>query len=297
MKRNILITTILLVAFVSVNAQQVIQPSQVRYIYDFNPATIGINENAALLNRQVFSGIDGAPTLQIFSVNKLIDNSMGLGLQVYNSSQGFVSNKGMKAGYMYRVGLNESNFLAFGISADVFQKKYSKDMYNLKQPNDPAFIDQSNEYTGIDFDFGVSFNTPNFYVDLAILQVPGRSVSLSNDFAESRRNRHYLLNAAYKIPLKNNFVIEPSILFKTTETFVFHIDGGLRCIWDETVWVGAMYRSNQMVVASAGVKLDRFAFGFAYDYGFSPLFDYSTGSWEMMFVYDLNRSKARKISN
>jgi len=278
-------------------AQQIGIPSQMRLVYDINPATIGLSENLALVNRQVFSGIDGAPHSRFLSVNKLIDSNMGIGFQVYDCSQGFVKNRGLKAGYMYRVHLTESNFLSFGISVDLFQSLYDRNSFLLKNPDDPVFTGQRLEQSGIDFDAGVSFNTPTFYADLAVHQVPGRSVSFLNDFSDNKRARHYFLNVGYKFFLENDLMIEPSAVFKTIEPLVFHADLGARIVWDQTLWLGAYYRTNNIIAAMAGFKLDRYSFGFAWDFGFQEIFDYSTGSWEFQLMYDLKRSKAKGTSN
>ncbi len=295
MKNTFIILCIGLFSSFFAIGQQLVNPTQMRWVYDINPAVIGFNENVSICKRQVFSGLDGAPSLQFLSLNKLTDNNMGVGLQVYDGSQGFVQNRGIKTGYMYRVHLNESNYLAFGISVDLFQKLYKKELYNLKNLDDPAFTGQQYEQMGIDFDAGLSFNTPNFYADLAVHQVPGRSVSLLNDFAESKRTRHYFLNLGYRFYLNNDIIVEPNVFFKTIEQFVFHVDAGLKFVWDETLWLGAYYRTNQFVAAMAGFKLDRYGFGFAYDYGFQDVFNYSTGTWEFQFIYDLHQSKRKHM--
>ncbi len=293
MKKYCLITGLFVVITVLVYAQQIATPTQMRMVYDINPAVIGISENISLTSRQVFSGIEGAPQMRFFSVNKLIDNQMGIGFNIYDGHQGFIQNRGIKAGYMYRVHLNESDFLSFGISVDLFQTIYDKEEYFLKNPDDPAFLNQQSEQSGVDFDAGVSYNTPVFYADMAVHQVPGRSVSLLNDYADSRRVRHYFLNAGYRFYLKNDLMLEPSLFFKTIEPLVFHADLGAKCVWKQMIWAGAFYRTSNIISATAGFKLDRYSFGFAWDYGFQQIFDYSTGSWEFQLIYDLSRSKAK----
>lgn len=293
MKKKILFFVGVLCFFYSGKSQQLTQPSQLRSVFDINPATIGINENIALTTRQVFSAIEGAPSLQCISINKLIDQNMGVGLNVYSTSQGFVEQKGIKAAYMYRVQFNESSFLSFGITADLFQNKYNTEDFDLKDPADPVFAEQVVEQSGVDFDAGLSYNTPLLYVDIAVHQIPGRSVSFQNDLSDNKRVRHYFLQAGYKFYFPHDLILEPGILFKTIETFAFHADAGAKCIWNNKVWLGLYYRTTGIVVGSTGFKMDRFSFGFGYDYGFQDIFNYSTGSWEFQFIYDLHQSKSK----
>lgn len=294
MKKTLFILSFFYLICYSTYSQQIPSITQMRNVYDYNPATIGINQNFAITSRQNFSGIEGAPSTNIFSINKLVDLNMGLGLNVYGYNHGFISQRGMKAGYAYRARFSDKNFLAFGLSVEVFQYRYNHDLIRIKDPNDPIFTEQPAEQVAIDFDFGISYNTPSFFIDLAIHQVPGRKFSLLNDFSDSRRERHYFLHTGYSIPLNHRLELTPIIFGKFIEMGLYHSDIGIKGSFDDLFLLGAYYRTNQVFVGHIGLKLDRICFGFAYEYGTGDLFNYSTGNWEFQFIYALHKT-TRKL--
>jgi len=226
-------------------------------------------------------------------MNKLVDVNMGLGLNVYGFEQGFTNQKGIKVGYAYRAFFSEDKFLSFGLSVDLFKFQFDQDLVKIKNPDDPTFTNQPSEQTAIDFDFGLSFNTPRFFFDVAIHQVPGRKLTLLNDFADDVRARHYFAYTGYKIPLSNTLELEPSVFFKYIEAGIFHSDLGMKALYNDLLWVGAYYRTNNIIVGHAGIKLDRLSYGFAYEYGLDELFNYSVGTWEFQFIYFINKSKPK----
>jgi len=293
MKIKSIIAITAAIMHICVYAQQIPTITQMRNVYDYNPATIGIHQNFSITSRQGFSGVEGAPALNIFSVNKLVDHNMGVGLIVYDYSQGFINQRGIKTGYAYRAKFSDNQFLAFGLSVDVFQYKYNQDLIKIKDPNDPIFTNQPAEQVAIDFDFGLSYNTPKFFFDIAIHQVPGRKFSLLNDFSESKKARHYFVHTGYKIPINDRFDLEPSVFGKIIEMGIFHSDIGLKGYFNDLFFLGAYYRTNQIIVGHTGFKLDRLSFGFAYEYGTGELFNYSTGNWEFQFIYAIHKTNRK----
>ncbi|MFH2094246.1 MAG: type IX secretion system membrane protein PorP/SprF, partial [Bacteroidota bacterium] len=47
-------------------------------------------------------------------------------------------------------------------------------------------------------------------------------------------------------------------------------------------WLGVSYRSSMDIVAILGIKVDKYFIGYAFDYPFSNIHNYSSGSHEIM---------------
>lgn len=271
-------------------SQQILIPVQLRQTFDINPATIGINENASFIARKNFSALEGAPQLYLFSMNRLADDNMGIGIQVYSFEQGLNLNRGVKAAYSYRVYFNETSFLSFGLNLDCFQAIFRKSDYFVKHPSDPVLTEQLEEQIAIDLDAGISFNTNALYFDLAIHQIPGRPVAFLNDFATNTRIRHYFANIGFKINATEKFQIIPNGIFTTTDNFIYRVDAGIKLLWDKSLWLGSMYRTTEAITIFGGYQINRLAFNIAWDHGLSPLYAYATGSWEIIITYNLSKS-------
>jgi type IX secretion system PorP/SprF family membrane protein len=63
-------------------------------------------------------GIDDSPNTQSLSVDGRINDNAGVGLILFNDSNGFTSQRGAQASYAYHLTLNEyaDSYLSFGLS-------------------------------------------------------------------------------------------------------------------------------------------------------------------------------------
>ena len=105
--------------------------------------------------------------------------------------------------------------------------------------------------------------------------------------------RHYYLSGGYIFPLQNEFTLEPSILIKTTEELLYQIDFNAKLQYKQDYWVGLSYRTAGAVVLLAGVRLDKFHFGYAFDYTLSSIMKHSIGSHEFMMAVKFGDSARR----
>ena len=83
---------------------------------------------------------------------------------------------------------------------------------------------------------------------------------------------------------QNEFTLEPSILIKTTEELLYQIDFSAKVQYKEDYWVGLSFRTAGAVILFAGVRLDKFYFGYAFDYTLSSIMKHSLGSHEFMMA-------------
>ncbi|MFH2141881.1 MAG: type IX secretion system membrane protein PorP/SprF, partial [Bacteroidota bacterium] len=52
-------------------------------------------------------------------------------------------------------------------------------------------------------------------------------------------------------------------------------------------WFGVSYRSDKDLIAVIGIKFDKFLFGYSFDYPFSTINNYSSGSHEIMIGFNI----------
>jgi hypothetical protein len=71
------------------------------------------------------------------------------------------------------------------------------------------------------------------------------------------------------------------------------IDGGLRVIYQEQVWLGGAYRHNDAFTAMVGYMYkDYLMFGYSYDFTTTNIRNYSTGTHEVMLGIRFSRKQA-----
>ncbi len=94
---------------------------------------------------------------------------------------------------------------------------------------------------------------------------------------------HYYITLGYKIPIGENFKIEPSALIKYAAPAKPQVDASLRAIYKDKFWIGATYRTEDAISAMVGYTFrDHFTFGYSYDMITSNLKSYSSGTHEIV---------------
>ena len=108
--------------------------------------------------------------------------------------------------------------------------------------------------------------------------------------------RHYYLTAGYRFEVAPEILLEPSCLLKTTDKFIAQAEVNLKAYINENYWAGVSYRTGgsygmseesingkgSAVVIMAGIKVDKFYFGYSFDYTFSAIGARTLGSHEIM---------------
>jgi type IX secretion system PorP/SprF family membrane protein len=94
--------------------------------------------------------------------------------------------------------------------------------------------------------------------------------------------RHYYFLGDYRFSnIKSKWEWEPSVLFLFTENL--HIKGEitLKAYYDRQYWFGLSARNTGDIIVLAGIKFNKYYFGYSYDYGFNGISRYTFGSHEI----------------
>jgi hypothetical protein len=89
----------------------------------------------------------------------------------------------------------------------------------------------------------------------------------------------------YRFMLDRDYSLEPSLLFKTTEQINYQADIACRLYYRNMYWGGLAFRTGGWLIATAGMRYDRFYFGYSCDIIFNKIQSYSYGSHELMVAY------------
>ncbi|PLX12242.1 MAG: hypothetical protein C0594_02665 [Marinilabiliales bacterium] len=283
-------------------AQQ--QPLYSQYLLNgflLNPAMAGSESYIPIriTARDQWEGIKGAPrTLAVSGHTQLAGQKMGVGGYIYTDAFGPISRTGLMASYAYHLMLHKiDSKLAFGLSVSAFQ--YKVDQSNLILKDD---IGMDNALSGgvetsfaPDACFGAYLYRPNYFVGIAATQLIEYDLGL-NDNNVNSMVRHYYFSGGYKFKLNDKFDIEPSLLVKTTEETPAQVDINVKTYFMENYWLAISYRTSKAMVAVLGIKYDMFYLGYAFDWTFGKISEYSTGSHEIVLGVNLGENKVKGSS-
>ena len=151
MKKGYLVLVVLLSFAWNVKAQQ--DPHYTQYMYNMNvvnPAYAGSKESisGALLYRQQWAGLEGAPKTATFSIHSPVGKNVGLGLSAISDKIGPVEENNLYGDFSYTINMGGESKLAFGLKAGATFQKIGllSDIGNgyTQQPGDFAFDENSN---------------------------------------------------------------------------------------------------------------------------------------------------------
>ncbi len=301
--KKIFITLIIALSTVAVYAQQ--DAMFTHYMFNtlsVNPAYAGSRDALSItgLHRSQWVGFDGAPTTQTLTVHSPVFNeNLGVGLTVVNDKIGPVNTTAFYGDFAYKLKLNETSKLAFGLSAGLNVRQAGLTDVKLDDQTDNSFAHNASSDLLPNFGFGLYYSTSKYYVGLSTPRL------LNNDFKTNNteggtnlasEKRHYFLIAGAVFNMSETLKFKPTTLVKVTKGSPVQLDLTATFIYQDKVWAGLMYRTEDAVGVMAGIYITpQLALGYSFDWSYgNKTLKYNGGSHEIMLMYDLNfKGKAR----
>lgn len=289
----------MLVSSIAVCAQQQVMFTQYMFNYlALNPAYAGSHEslNASALLREQWTGLDGAPSTQTFSIHSPVRNQkMGLGFLFLHDKIGVTNQNGAYLSYAYRIPFLNGGKLAMGIQGG-FVNYHAK--FSLVSSTDPTFATGDVREWQPNFGAGLYYSTDRFYAGLSLPQLIETTFDKHNTDSDSKLVRHYFLSSGYVFDLNEDLKLKPNVLVKYVSGAPLEIDLNTNLLIKETVWIGFSWRSFDSIDAILQLQItERIQLGYSYDFATqSDLRRINSGSHEFMLNYRIPRRGERIVT-
>lgn len=307
------------------NAQQ--DPMFTKYMFNglaYNPAFAGSPGYLSVraLHRSQWTGIDGAPITQSFSLHMPFKDRVGLGLSVVNDKVGATGSTSAYFSYAYRVPFG-SGKLSLGLQAGAmnWRADFDKLRYHDPQELDPSFIEGSPNTWMPNAGVGVFYYTPIYYVGFSVPQMISWELDnepRNNDVPRvAKYYPHFYFTAGAAFPVNGDALyFKPSLLIKSvgllgelasqsntlnTVGAPTEFDIDMSFLLYQSFWVGASFRSafeadvfggdssfDSVDIWMSYYLQNGLRVGAAYDYTISGLRTQTDASFEVMLGYDFN---------
>jgi len=298
MKYIYIIIAVVLNVF-GVLAQQT--PQFTQYMYNtisVNPGYAGSREALTIvgLHRSQWVGVDGGPTTQTISVHSPLRNEkIGVGFSFINDQLGYENFNYMYFDFSYTINLSEATKLAFGVKGGFSYYNIDQVLFNNPEVyNDPYFQEKLNKWTP-NVGAGLYLHQQKWYVGLSSPKVIPNDYNKSGTYV-ALEQAHYYGIAGYVFDLNNSGSIKmrPTTLVKYTKGSPLSYDATLSFLFNEKFWIGAAYRFEDSVGALVDFQITKqLRLGYAYDYPISDIRPFTTGSHEIMLMFDFKFDKAK----
>jgi type IX secretion system PorP/SprF family membrane protein len=305
LKEILIVILILLLPAVARGQQLPLYSQYMMNSFLLNPAVAGTDglTSLNLTAREQWLGFENAPrTVAVSAQSRLLKSSpisrghslrnrptrmsrsgnVGLGGYIFNDRNGIIDRTGFQGSYSYHIWMNR-NQLSFGISLTAFQLRLDERNSLIRDDNDQLLNGRRNSLFVPDVNMGVYFSNPNFYIGFSSSQLLESALKFGNDgYRDFKMLRHYYFTGGYGLFLDDGFIIEPSIMVQSTLQGKFQADFNTRFYFRDDYWGGASYRTSGALIVMGGVKVDRYYFGYAFDYSLNSIRRHSFGSHEFM---------------
>lgn len=296
-----------LMAFM-VNGQELTVPRLSQYIADnpflMSPTYAGIGDHikVRLNGLTQWVGIKDAPDTQTLAADARIGNRSGLGVTLYNDSNGYTKQRGASVSFAHHLTLDryEDVFLSFGISYNFNQIRFDVEDWDPRGGERPT---DDKATTNHNFDLGVLYRYDKFYFSVNASNILDKDLTKFNTDVvqlEPNKLRNYYVYAGYSISKNKNskLELEPSVFFKWFESdgrsetdlnakFRFHD-------FEDYYYLGLNYRflNDQLgkplyIAPIAGFKKNNFYFGYSYQVITNEILAYSGGTHVITVGMDL----------
>lgn len=256
-----------------------------------NPAYTGSENTMSVVGtfRAQWLGFPGAPTTEALTIHApLKKETSSVGVQLFADQIGVNKNLGIFGSYAYRVQFNNST-LSAGISGGVNMVRANYSELEVNDVNDQSIAGDSPLGVLPEFSLGAHYNTNSYFVSLSIPmflghEYDGSRFRIQNDF----KNYNVLLGGGYVLPLRNQTMLKPSVLFKFRAQNRMQADLNLRYTLNDQFDVGVSYRTEEAIMALFEARINK-QFSVMYSFGvpISKLAKYSFGSHELSVKYNL----------
>ena len=293
---------ILLCAFTT-SAQELTLPQLSQYLADnpfvISPTYAGIGDyiKVRINGLTQWVGIEDAPDTQSLAADGRVGNRSGVGMILYNDSNGETKQRGARLSFAHHLTLDryEDEFLSFGLSYNFNQFRIDIENFDGLDPS----VTDDRSTTNHNFDVGILYRKDKFYASLNASNLLDKDLSKFNPISEPNELRNYYLYTGYRFSKKkSSFEIEPSIFFQWFESdgrSVTDLNAKFRWYdFEDYYYAGVTYRflndqvgSPLYIAPLVGLKKSNFYFGYSYQIILNEILGFSTGTHVITIGVDL----------
>lgn len=277
-KTTFALFALLILGFLAGHAQQEALFSHYRFnALTINPAFAGSSELAQLRfnHRSQWSQFPGAPKTSTISLQGRYDEKNGMGIVLFNDTQGPTSRQGGQLAYAFHVPLRDrKTYFSLGMAVKGFQYRFAREQVYFQDPTDAAIAEASENIWVADLAFGAYLYNENLFLGFSAPNLIQTDVNLGAGTGReviSKLYRHYFLVGGYRLNY-TSVSIEPSIFVKKVQTAPYQIEGAVKFYMaDGQLHVGGSYRTDWRMSLLFGFQVKNVQFTYSADFMTRPV--------------------------
>lgn len=257
---------------ISVEAQNGTTFSQLSNSLEFiNPSYAALSKtiDGAIIHRNQWSGVEGAPQLVGLNFRMPFEKAIGLGIKGNYEKSGLRNNTQIGIHADIDIRLGREMWLLFGLQAGMEMLRY-----RLGE----AIVENGTVLEG-------KYNKNNFIGGYGLTYVwKGLVVGAAHHitFRDEKNQDNIYLHGEYRIQLAEKWRLRPVVLYNYNNDWKNWVEPGLFCTYNELVTVGVSDRIDRQVTCYAELQLlKKVRLSYSYDISTGDLKDFADSSHEI----------------
>lgn len=196
-----------------------------------------------------------APSTQLFTFSAPLRKiNSGFGVGVLNDRIGPINSTNAFLSYAYGLKLGEGK-LAAGVGFGIYSSQINTNLWRPENPDDATLSSSGGSINQIkpNFRFGLGYTRQNLFLGFSVNNITSPTFTYKTNAISSQIEKHYYLQASYKIFLSENVSLQPSAIGKMTKSITSFEVSNL--VYVNNFWLGLAYRSSDAVTFLAGISL------------------------------------------
>lgn len=221
------------------------------------------------------------PSMMLNKGRILSKDRMGFGAFIMYEQNGPLGYFIAEADYAYHIPLNKNSTteLSFGLSLQLTDYNVNQGILDPLDPDDVVLNSLDKLPVVIDGDFGIYFNTEQFFIGASVNDLLRQDYQLES--GTNRNKQDFFVQSGYKFYLRR-FDLEPSLFLAQIDDEPLYYAGQLKAYYQHYNWVSIAYKSTQSLRLAIGIRVGRVHFVYAFEQSVSQMARYFSNSHEIM---------------
>jgi type IX secretion system PorP/SprF family membrane protein len=264
------------------------------YLYNghaINPAFMGSQDalSATMVYRNQWVGFEGAPKNQLLSIHApLLNDRIGVGLQIDNQSIGIFNRTAILGNYAYRIQL-QRGILAMGLGFGVSIYNNAWNELEVSDETDENLLNNPTTAVIPALSFGTYYYTRKYYIGFSL---PFYLSDNMNQYAGEYKIKpdfsgyNYFLTGGYQLEINSDVKLLPSLLVRYQPKNDLQIDWNFQVSLKEMIWLGIGYRNKNMLIGTIQCQINyQVRVAYSYEFILGNIGSYLNGSHEIGLNY------------
>lgn len=265
--------------------------------------------------RRQWTKVEQAPITQVFGYASNIEKAnLGWGLHIINDKAGAISYTGIYANLAYLISFEKSkryrygeflrqSKIGFGLTAGIIQYRLNAAELLVTDANDPSILNANVSQWGPDIAVGLQYAWKDkLYLGAGIPQLYAKTLVFEENAdaaATIDRIPHFFFLAGGKIPINDDWSIEPHTYIKMVSNAPINANAGINLKLEEYGWIGLTYRTSNELAAEIGfLVINNIEIAYSFELKIGEMAGETGSSHEIVLSYKRpNRKRNRALSN